>query len=119
VLLKPLITFYDIHGRKGEVLFFIFFILLFTSECCGARWPRVQCTRRAIAEAKQRSQRSVILWVTKIYYLELLRASEGTLNHWSRLHLQSLAPTVVKIITESYSQHDETPTHLVSECNLL
>jgi hypothetical protein len=30
---------------------------------------------------------------SKIYYLELLRASEGTLSHWSRLHLQSLAPT--------------------------
>jgi hypothetical protein len=29
----------------------------------------------------------------KIYYLELLRASEGTLSCWSRLHLQSLAPT--------------------------
>jgi hypothetical protein len=25
--------------------------------------------------------------VTKIYYLELLRASEGTLGRWSRLHL--------------------------------
>jgi hypothetical protein len=25
--------------------------------------------------------------------LELLRASEGTLSRWSRLHLQSLAPT--------------------------
>jgi hypothetical protein len=32
-------------------------------------------------------------WVTKIYYLELLRALEGTLNRWSRLHLQSLVPT--------------------------
>jgi hypothetical protein len=31
--------------------------------------------------------------VTKIYYLELLHASEGTLSCWSRLHLQSLAPT--------------------------
>jgi hypothetical protein len=31
----------------------------------------------------------VIGWVTKIYYLELLRASEGTLSRWSRLHLQS------------------------------
>jgi hypothetical protein len=31
--------------------------------------------------------------VTKIYYFELLRASEGTLSRWSRLHLQSLAPT--------------------------
>jgi hypothetical protein len=29
----------------------------------------------------------------KIYYLKLLRASEGTLSRWSRLHLQSLAPT--------------------------
>jgi hypothetical protein len=29
----------------------------------------------------------------KIYYLELLFASEGTLNRWYWLHLQSLAPT--------------------------
>jgi hypothetical protein len=29
----------------------------------------------------------------KIYYLEILRASKGTLSRWSRLHLQSLAPT--------------------------
>jgi hypothetical protein len=28
-----------------------------------------------------------------MYYLERLRASEGTLSRWSRLHLQSLAPT--------------------------
>jgi hypothetical protein len=28
----------------------------------------------------------------KIYYLELLSASEGTLSRFSRLHLQSLAP---------------------------
>jgi hypothetical protein len=28
----------------------------------------------------------------KMYDLELLRASEGTLS-WSRMHLQSLAPT--------------------------
>jgi hypothetical protein len=34
-------------------------------------------------------------WVTKIYYHELLRASEGTLSCWSGLHLQSLAPTPV------------------------
>jgi hypothetical protein len=85
----------------------------------GARWPRGQCARRAIAEAKQRSQRSVIGWVTKIYYLELLRASEGTLRRWSRLHLQSLAPTPVSRrvdVTQAagrknncriLSQHDE------------
>jgi hypothetical protein len=88
----------------------------------GARWSSGQCARRAIAEAKHRSQWPVIGWVTKIYYLELLRASEGTLSRWSRLHLQSLAPTpvsrsnppatsgrrpVVKIFAESLSQHDE------------
>jgi hypothetical protein len=31
--------------------------------------------------------------VTKNYYLEFLRASEGTLSRWSRLYLQSLAAT--------------------------
>jgi hypothetical protein len=61
----------------------------------GARWSSGQCARRAIAEAKHRSQWPVLGWVTKIYYLELLRASEGTLSRWSRLHLQSLAPTPV------------------------
>jgi hypothetical protein len=54
-----------------------------------------RCAWRAFAEAKQRSQRSVIGWVTQIYYLELLRASEGKLSCWSRLHLQSLASTLV------------------------
>jgi hypothetical protein len=85
----------------------------------GARWSRRQCAWRAIAEAKKRPQRSVNGRVTKIYYLELLRASEFTLSRWSRLHLQSLALTpasrrvmsgrrpVVKIIAESLSQHDE------------
>jgi hypothetical protein len=29
----------------------------------------------------------------KVYYLELLRPTEDTLSRWSRLHLQSLAPT--------------------------
>jgi hypothetical protein len=45
--------------------------------------------------AKQRSQRQVFGWVTKIYYLELLRASESTLSCWSQLNLHSLAPTPV------------------------
>jgi hypothetical protein len=40
-----------------------------------------------IAEAKQRW--SVIGWVTK----KIVRASEGTLSRWLRLHLQWLAPT--------------------------
>jgi hypothetical protein len=46
---------------------------------------------RAIAEVKQHW--SVIGWLTKTYYLELFRASEGALSRWTRLHLQSLAPT--------------------------
>jgi hypothetical protein len=29
----------------------------------------------------------------KIYYLQLFHASDGTLSRWSRLYLQSLAPT--------------------------
>jgi hypothetical protein len=63
------------------------------------------------AKVKEHSQRSVIIWVTKIYYLELLHAFEGTLSRWSQLHLQSLAPTpfprkvdvgqVIKIMAES------------------
>jgi hypothetical protein len=48
-----------------------------------ARWPRGQYARFAIAEPKQCSQRPVIGWVTKIYYLELLCASKGTLSRWS------------------------------------
>jgi hypothetical protein len=51
------------------------------------------CAQHVIAEVKQRSQKSVIGRVTKIYYIELFRALEGTLSRWSRLHLQSLAPT--------------------------
>jgi hypothetical protein len=61
----------------------------------GVRWPRGQCARRAIAEPKQCSQKPVIGSLTKIYYLELLRVSEGTLSSWSRLHLQSLTPALV------------------------
>jgi hypothetical protein len=50
-----------------------------------------------IAEAKQRSQWSVIVWVTKIYYLDLLRGSRAIelLIRWSLLHLHSLALTPV------------------------
>jgi hypothetical protein len=59
----------------------------------GARCPWGQCARRAIAEARQHSQRSVIGWVPKICYLALIRASEGTFTRWSRLHLQSLVST--------------------------
>jgi hypothetical protein len=79
------------------------------------RSVRLACDR----ETKHRSQWPVLGWVTKIYYLELLRASEGTLSRWSRLHLQSFEPTPVsrrvnvrqgagrKNKKKSLSQHDE------------
>jgi hypothetical protein len=71
----------------------------------------VEWSVRAIAEAKHRSQWPVLGWVTKIYYLELFRASEGTLSRWSRLQFQggltSGRRPAVKIIAESLSQHDE------------
>jgi hypothetical protein len=38
-------------------------------------------------------------WVAKIYYLQLLGASQGTLCCWSWLHLQSLAATPFKELT--------------------
>jgi alanine racemase len=71
---------------------------------------RGQRARRTIAEAKQHSQRSVVGWVNKIYYLELLRPGcicsrlyplqfQGGLTTGSR--------PVVKTIAESLSQHDE------------
>jgi hypothetical protein len=44
-------------------------------------------------EVKQRSQMSFIYGRLKIYYSKLLRVSEDTLSRWSRIHLQSLAPT--------------------------
>ncbi|RVE49906.1 hypothetical protein evm_005499 [Chilo suppressalis] len=59
----------------------------------GAHWRKWLTRSAAIVELKQLSQWWVIGWVTKNYYLELLRASEGKLSRWSRLHLQSLAPT--------------------------
>jgi hypothetical protein len=37
---------------------------------------------------------AVFGWMTKIYYIELLRVSEGMLSRWFRLHLQSLASTI-------------------------
>jgi hypothetical protein len=100
----------------------VFFINIVNQEV--ARWPRGQYARRTIADAKQRSQWSVIGWVTKIYYIELLRTSEGTLtrcicSHWHPLQFQGESTSgnrmVVKIIAKSLSQHDKkfvVPTSL-------
>jgi hypothetical protein len=57
--------------------------------------PAGQSGRRMIAEAKDHSQRPVIGWVTKINYLELLRASKGTLSCCFWLHLQLFVPIPV------------------------
>jgi hypothetical protein len=43
---------------------------------------------RAVSALGVRSRK-----LSNVYYLALLRALEGTFSHWSRLHLQSLAPT--------------------------
>jgi hypothetical protein len=65
-----------------KLLFFLFVVEL--------NGPAFSALQRAIAEVKQCW--SAIGWVTKMYYLELLRALEATLSRWSRLHLQLLAP---------------------------
>jgi hypothetical protein len=61
--------------------------MLYTSmiDTWGARWPRVQCARRTLAEVKQRW--SVKRWVTKNLLSRAHRASEGILSRWSRLNL--------------------------------
>jgi hypothetical protein len=45
--------------------------------------PAVSALQFATAKVKQRWL--VIGWVTKNYYLELLRASEGTLSCWAQI----------------------------------
>jgi hypothetical protein len=47
-------------------------------------------------------------WVSKIYYFVLLRALEGNLTRWFRLHLQSLAATPLsRRVDVRQAQHDE------------
>jgi hypothetical protein len=54
----------------------------------GARWSS---TRKLNNDRRGQS----LDGCPKFVYFELLRASEGTLSRWSRLHLQSLASTPV------------------------
>jgi hypothetical protein len=88
----------SIAGRKRDrgaiELLNQFYVDTFRNVLKSSMAPR-QSARCAIPEAKQRSQLSVTVWVTKIYYFEHLRASEGTVSCWSRLDLQTLAPTPV------------------------
>jgi hypothetical protein len=58
----------------------------------GAQWPSVSALS---VRSRKLATFSKVRWVIKIYYLELLHASDGTLSRWSRLHLQSIAPAPV------------------------
>jgi hypothetical protein len=72
--------------------FFIKYILTIQLTSSMAQWSVRSVRSRKLSNVLKRA---VIGWVTKIYYLELLRASEGTLSCWSRLHLLPLVPTPV------------------------
>jgi hypothetical protein len=93
---NPLVAFYDIHGRKREVLFFCsvpdttrdFHIFIYSFISYLNRVSALGVRSRKLSNIGRSSDG----W-SNIYYLKLLRASEGTLSCWSRLHLQSLAPT--------------------------
>jgi hypothetical protein len=65
----------DCIRTADEIQISIFFLFWCTSFLRSSM-PQRSCARCAIAEVKERSQRSVIGWVTKFYYLEFLRASE-------------------------------------------
>jgi hypothetical protein len=82
----------------------------------GARWSRDQSVWRAIAEAKLRSQRAVIGWVTKIYYLDFLRASIPDAFVVVCKVPTPVSRRVIKTIAESLLGHDENMlyrSHLV------
>jgi hypothetical protein len=49
--------------------------------------------RFGVRSWKLSNVRQSLDWWPNMCYVELLRASEGTLSRWSRVHLQSLAPT--------------------------
>jgi hypothetical protein len=56
-------------------------------------WIAPRSVRFGVRSRKLRNVGRSLNGYPKMSYLELLRASEGTLSHWSRLHLQSLAPS--------------------------
>jgi hypothetical protein len=84
-------------AELGSCIYFDILFGIINLEEYSMTFGEAQCqsARCAIAKAKQSSQRPVMEWMTKIYNLELLHASEGTLSRWSRLHLQSFVPTPV------------------------
>jgi hypothetical protein len=64
---------------------------ILTKAMIGSMSPR--SVRFGVRSRKWRNFGQSLDGWPKIYYLELFRASEGTLSCRSRLHLQSLAPT--------------------------
>jgi hypothetical protein len=92
--INPLVAFYNIHGGKREVLFF-YFVPDTTRDTMlrSRKYCFIVCLRSSMAPRKLSNVGQSLDGWPKIYYLELLRASEGTSSRWSRLHLQSLAPT--------------------------
>jgi hypothetical protein len=73
----------------------------------GARWPRGQCAQSAITEAKQCSQSSVIGWVTKIYYLELLHTFAVVSTRCISRRVDFRQAACRKNKADSLTQHDE------------
>jgi hypothetical protein len=120
---NPLVAFYDIHRRKREVLYEpavrIFSLQLkrkvvwcnsrkcvtrlssiatvhcasWSGTCCGDRSRPSRIVRRLtpLCNATNLHNSAISNYFCDI--CGVLRASEGTLSRWSRLLLQSLAPT--------------------------
>jgi hypothetical protein len=102
VCVKYLSNDFCFDGQFGKVIILTCYVsqkfdsrTVQTFVCISNRWPHGESAGRAIAEAKQCSLRPVFVRVTTIYYIEVLRASEGMLSRWSRLHLQPYVPTPV------------------------
>jgi hypothetical protein len=79
------------------------YIIKYLSNCIrwimlfygGARWTRDHCTRLAIVETKQRSQRSLIGWVTK----NLLSRAPPCYGR----HVKPLVPAEFAVVSTHYS----------------
>jgi hypothetical protein len=90
LVVKPIYNLYDLLSWYNFLYPCRDSIAVIAASCTSSLdGPAVSALRCAIAEVKQRW--SVIGWVPKYYYLNLLRASEGTLSRWSRFYLHSLA----------------------------
>jgi hypothetical protein len=76
---------YMLGVRKSRNIQIFLLIDQKSRSSMAPRWVRFGVRLRKLSNISQ----SLDGW-PKVYYLELLRASEGILSRWSRLHLQSL-----------------------------